>query len=418
MNQANDRQPLRDLVRDVVESTPILDIHTHIYSPPFGGLLLWGVNELLTYHYLVAEVFRAAPMPYERFWAMTKTEQADRIWQHLFIERSPVSEACRGVLTVLNKLGLDTSTRDLVSYRDYFASMTVEDYVDKVFEVANVKSVIMTNDPFDDAERPVWEAGIPADPRFQAALRIDPLLNDWANAAPKLAGWNYNVSGDLGETDCAEVRRFLTDWVARISPRYMAVSLPPTFAFPDESPCGRLIEQCILPVAREAGIPFALMIGVRRAVNPGLRLASDGVGKADVAVVDRLCTRFPDNRFLVTMLSRENQHELCISARKHPNLMIFGCWWFLNNPSIIEEMTRERLETLGLTFTPQHSDARVLDQLIYKWTHSRRIIADVLADKYDDLARAGWQVSQEEVRRDVAALTGQTFEQFCAGAKN
>ena len=52
------------------------------------------------------------------------------------------------------------------------------------------------------------------------------------------------------------------------------------------------------------------------------------------------------------MLSRENQHELCVAARKFANLMPFGCWWFLNNPSIVSEITRERLELLGPTFIP------------------------------------------------------------------
>jgi hypothetical protein len=30
------------------------------------------------------------------------------------------------------------------------------------------------------------------------------------------------------------------------------------------------------------------------------------------------------------------------------------------------EMTRERMEMLGTTFIPQHSDARILEQVIYK----------------------------------------------------
>jgi len=45
-----------------------------------------------------------------------------------------------------------------------------------------------------------------------------------------------------------------------------------------------------------------------------------------------LCQRFPNYRFFVTMLARENQHELTVAARKFGNLMPFGCWWFLNNP--------------------------------------------------------------------------------------
>ena len=83
---------------------------------------------------------------------------------------------------------------------------------------------------------------------------------------------------------------------------------------------------------------------------------------------------------LISVLSRENQHELCVYARKFANLMPFGCWWFLNNPSVVEEITRERLEMLGTSFIPQHSDARVLEQVIYKWRNTRRTLAPILAE--------------------------------------
>jgi len=404
---------LRSLVQRVVSETPVLDIHTHVYSTRFGGLLLYGLDELLTYHYLIAEVFRVAPLPYDRFWQMSKTEQADHIWRHLFIEHSPISEACRGVVTVLQAFGIDPRQKNLSPIRKHLSAIPREAYIDQVFKLANVESVIMTNDPFDDVERPVWEQGPELDARFQAALRIDPLLNDWEGAVERLAGWGYRVNGELGTSDVMEVRRFLSDWVERMSPRYMAVSLPPDFSIPEDTPRAALLAGCVLPVCREAGIPFALMIGVRRSLNRDLRLAGDGVGPGDVTSVSRLCATYPDNRFLVTMLARENQHELCVTARKHPNLMVFGCWWFLNNPSLIEEMTRMRIELLGTSVIPQHSDARVLDQIIYKWSHSRRIIADVLADKYADLAQAGWMPPEQEIRRDVADLFGGNFERFC-----
>ena len=158
---------------------------------------------------------------------------------------------------------------------------------------------------------------------------------------------------------------------------------------------------------------MALMLGVKRQVNPALQLAGDGMGRSQLGALERLCAQFPDNKFVATVLSRENQQELCVLARKFRNLHIFGCWWFTNVPHIIEEMTRMRLELVGLSVTPQHSDARVLDQLIYKWRHSRQIIAKVLADKYCDLADTGWKVSENEIRRDVNNLFGGAFARFC-----
>jgi hypothetical protein len=405
-------EALRDTVSRAVADVRITDIHTHLYPPAFGELLLWGVDELLTYHYLVAETMRYVDIPYDRFWALSKRAQADLIWKTLFLEHSPISESCRGILTVLDRLGLDVSTRNLDDYRAFFAAQKVEDYIDRAFELAGIESVVMTNDPFDDLERPTWLADGSIDSRFHAALRIDGLLNSWDTAVPKLREWGYTVAPDIGAETVSEVRRFLWEWIERMEAVYMAVSLPPTFAFPESSPRGKLIAECVLPVAVETGKPFAMMIGVKKLTNPGLRLAGDSAGKSSIEVVEHLCANYPDAKFLVTMLSRENQHELCVTARKFRNLHVFGCWWFLNNPSIIDEMTRMRLELLGLSVTPQHSDARVLDQVIYKWAHSRAIIAEALTDKYIDLAATGWRASEDEIRRDVAALFGGNFWTF------
>ncbi len=405
---------LRTTVADVVERTPVFDIHTHLYDPAFGELLLWGIDELLVYHYLIAEGFRQFDLPYEKFWAMTKTQQADAIWNALFIEHSPISEACRGVLTVLNALGLDVKKRDLPALRQHFAKWNVGDFTTRCLGLANVRKVCMTNSPFDDLERPVWERGFERDPRFTAALRIDPLLVDWPGTAPKLRAWGYDVSADFSGRTFDEVRRFLANWTKRIDAQYCMVSLTPDFAFPAKTDTARLIEHAILPHGREHGQAFAMMIGVKRLVNPQLRLAGDSVGRADITAVENLCAQFPENKFLCTMLSLENQHELCVTARKFRNLHVFGCWWFLNNPSIIEQMTRMRLELIGLSMTPQHSDCRVLDQLVYKWSHSRGIIGKVLAEKYEDLAATGWEPTRAEIERDVRDLFGGALERFLA----
>jgi hypothetical protein len=173
-----------------------------------------------------------------------------------------------------------------------------------------------------------------------------------------------------------------------------------------------MLERVVLPVAAEFGLPFAMMIGSTLQVNPSLRTAGDTVELSDVASLVRLLRAYPQNKFLVTMLARENQHELCVAARKFRNLMIFGCWWFLNNPSLVDEITRMRVELLGTSMIPQHSDARVLEQIVYKWDHSRQIIADVLVEKYRDLAATGWKVSQAEVERDVKLFYQDNFKNF------
>jgi hypothetical protein len=192
------------------------------------------------------------------------------------------------------------------------------------------------------------------------------------------------------------------------------VSLPDSFVFPAEDRRTELLRDAVLPVCREFGLPLSLMIGVRRGVNPALRGAGDASGRADLRAIEALCGEFPGNRFLVSVLSRENQHELCVYARKFSNLLPFGCWWFMNNPSIVEEITRERLEMLGTSFIPQHSDARVLEQLIYKWRNTRRTLVPVLTRAYELLEQDGRRVSREDIQRDVTTLFRGNSEQWMA----
>ena len=199
MSLLQTREELRAYVLKTALETPILDIHTHLYSARFGDILLWGVDELLTYHYLVAEFFRYNGMKPAELFALPKRRQAELIWDRLFKEHSPLSESNRGVITCLNRLGLEMKNRSLGSLRTYFDNTTVEKHIDKVLELAGIEAVVMTNDPFDDLERPVWERGEGAeDPRFRAALRIDPLLMDWDNAAGtpgRLGLWHGKRAG-------------------------------------------------------------------------------------------------------------------------------------------------------------------------------------------------------------------------------
>ncbi|HYO25192.1 MAG TPA: hypothetical protein VEQ85_09590 [Lacipirellulaceae bacterium] len=426
-------EALAAAVRAAVLETPVWDMHTHLDPPSFGtpnsgrgtsddpkGLLLWGIDELLTYHYLVAEVFRVVParvLAYDAFWKMSKRQQADHIWKQLFLERSPVSEACRGVLTTLDRLGLDASSRDLESHRRWFAEQDPDRHIDRVMELAGVSRITMTNAVFDDNERLRWleTPNVGADSRFAGVLRFDPLLRDWVGAAAQLTRWGYPADRELDDRSVESARQFVRDWIDRVKAVYCAVSLPPEFRYDgpeDGRTSSAVLRRVVLPVLAERDLPFAMMIGSKLRVNPALRDGGDMVGLADVGSVVRMCNDFPDNRFLCTMLARENQHELAVAARKFGNLMLFGCWWFLNIPSLIEELTRMRVELLGVSFVPQHSDARVLDQLIYKWDHSREIISRVLVDKYLELAATGWLASDAEIRRDVRRLFHDNFSNF------
>jgi hypothetical protein len=83
----------------------------------------------------------------------------------------------------------------------------------------------------------------------------------------------------------------------------------------------------------------------------------------------------------------------------------------MNQPTIIKQILKMRIDLLGFSFIPQHSDARVSDQLIYKWNHFKKILHPILLEYYQDLIHKNFPVSDSIVQRDIQSL-------FSGNAKN
>lgn len=401
-------QAVHAILREALHTLRVVDMHTHIYGPEFGDRCLWGIDELLTYHYLLAEFFRVHPMEPRAFYALVKQQQADLIWQHLFVDRAPISDAARGVVTVLSEFGLDTSARNLTEAREFFRGRAIDSHFDDVLNRAGVGELVMTNDPFDAGEVAAFPITGRLHPRIRTSLRLDALFARPREAFASMAHQGFDGAQSL-PGGMPVIRRFLDAWIRRAAPMYLGVSFGPEFAYPDQSVRTSLLREVVVPACLEHGLPLSLMIGVRRAVNSELRLAGDGAGVADVSAIENICLEFPRLRVLTTFLARENQHALCVAARKFRNLTPFGCWWFMNTASLVTETTRMRMELLGATFIAQHSDARVLEQLIYKWHETRRLLAVALAPSYTALAESGWPLSAQQIERDMRALLADNF---------
>ena len=118
--------------------TPVIDVHTHVFPPEFDRLFLHGIDDLLTYHYLIAETFRSTDLSQARFWGMSKVERADLVWQKLFVENTPLSEAARGIVSILDAFGLDPRSPDLEEARAFFRSQDSHEHLDRVLEIASV----------------------------------------------------------------------------------------------------------------------------------------------------------------------------------------------------------------------------------------------------------------------------------------
>ncbi|MEL7473393.1 MAG: glucuronate isomerase, partial [Planctomycetota bacterium] len=342
------------MVHRAVHETSIIDIHTHLYAPRFNrhaeGFLLSGIDELLDYHYLHAEVLRAsdASLTPERLLGMVQRERADLIWRILFRDRAPLSEACRGVVTTLRMLGLDPEADSLDSIRSWFVQRDVEAHVDDVLRRAGVERVTMTNDVLRRRERAAWlsDDALGRDARFSAVVRLDALLCEPDGALREL-----HALGHDGDNAATATMGFVSEWIGRTHAVYVAASLPPTegTTLTPSRAGDRILYEGVLPALAEHGVPLALMIGVRRGVHPALASAGDGSGPSDLRALEPLCdhSQALGVDLLITTLAREDQHGLCVLARKFAHLTPFGCWWFLNTPEQLQTQPRHLLDLPG-----------------------------------------------------------------------
>ena len=184
---------------------------------------------------------------------------------------------------------------------------------------------------------------------LRPALRIDPLLvGDWVGISAVLA--RCSPPYPLTLEGC---HAFIGDWVRRMRPIYLMASTPHGFSLPPASTASsassastastaaaattatsssssaaaaaaasgaeptraQLLEEVLLRVAAEEGLPIALKVGAVRGANPALRGGGDAVEVADLSFVRQLCVRYPHVKFLLTVLSHDNQHELCVLSQ-------------------------------------------------------------------------------------------------------
>jgi len=376
---------------NIINSTPIFDLHTHLFPPKHEGYFLLGFKNLLNYHYLIAELLTAANIDASTFYSYNDEKKASLIWNELFEKRTPVSEACAGVLSILKELNIEINNKSFLSICDEYDRKIQSDK--NILDLSNVSSLVMTNNPFDLDEWSLFNTNYWDKKIYLASLRLDDLILDYEEALKKAKDQTSNQE--------TTIVTYLDKCYSQSNPVYAAVSLNlETFhtIFEDS------FWKDILVWLENKNLPLSLMLGVRRAVNKDFGLAGDGIGDINLKELSTLCTSFPRNKFLVTCLSLNDQHELTVLARKHPNLRIFGFWWFMNQPTIIKQILKMRIDMLGFSFIPQHSDARVSDQLIYKWNHFKKILHPILLEYYQDLLDKNFPISENILQRDINNL--------------
>jgi hypothetical protein len=128
MEQSVKLDALEDTVREMTHNVLALEL-------ALGSTPAAGVDGFLTTRELLAEFGALQPKV---------TPTADLIWMALFVHRTPLSEACRRVLTLFNKLGYrdEVRGRDLAAIRNGVAALGKGEWESRVYALAKLGSAV------------------------------------------------------------------------------------------------------------------------------------------------------------------------------------------------------------------------------------------------------------------------------------
>jgi DNA-binding NarL/FixJ family response regulator len=127
-------------VDEAVASTPVYDLHTHLYPAGFGKLMLWGIDELLTYHYLIADTIVDAVRGVargEQGWLSRKIAAKMSIWIR-DDDQDPRKLTMREIEVL--RLLTEGKTNQGIGAALGISEKTVEKYLDSMFKKLGVNS--------------------------------------------------------------------------------------------------------------------------------------------------------------------------------------------------------------------------------------------------------------------------------------
>ena len=209
----------------IVTETGVFDVHTHQYPPSFKTLFSVGIDDLVTYHYLVAELFRSSDVS-SRFVLGDDQDAAGRLDLGDTVRPQYSSSKHAGRRMRDGRLWSESLLSFAEDAREFFSAIEPAD----VMQFAGVADIVMTNDVFDPKETAYWESSAPVHPKLHAALRMDTLLNKWEDAHGVLtSGGDAANAAPMARVSKARAGFSMTGF-GRMKPVYIAVSLPPNIS--------------------------------------------------------------------------------------------------------------------------------------------------------------------------------------------
>lgn len=398
----------RRIEGEIARST-FVDPHSHIdpLAPSARSL-----GDILGYHYYT-ELVHSAGVPREAIEGpgLDEETRVERIVSGL----GPLSNTVQHewLLEIARDLfGFAAERLDASNWRDLATEVRTRTaapgWTASVLARSGIEAVFLTNDFDDPLEGFDTRTWVPC-------LRVDEIV---FHAARPGVLERVARAGGTDPADIAGLDRALegiADRFVRRGARAAAISLPPDFRPRPVEPAEaagalaavrragerasvgeRATLAChvfwkIAGICQDRGLPFDLMIGVRRGVYPGgVHQGQDLLdGRLSLADYAGLFNAFPRVLFPVSVLSRPLNHELVSFAWIFPNVLPFGHWWYANTPATIESDLEQRLEAVPRTkLLGYYSDMYKAEFGYPKYAMYRRVLARVLARRF--VEERGW----------------------------
>jgi glucuronate isomerase len=279
--------------------------------------------------------------------------------------------------------------------------MQTENWYRKALDSINIKRSFLTNPPDENLEGCDMEAFVPS-------LRTDEWVLEIHQEATRQKLEKLTKSSIISLRDMKASIHEIAENFVDLGVASMAISLPPDFqAFVvaeadaegvydkllrgkrlNDDELARLRSHMLyslFEICAELHLPFQLMLGVERGIH--LKLGWDGFS-TDLGIMKTFrdaLNRFPDVKFVFSILNTILTHELAIYAKTFANCYAAGHWWYTFYPCIIKSMILERLQAVPYTkLIGWYSDSYYIEWTIAKIKLYIRTLAGALAEIIED----------------------------------
>jgi len=376
-----------------IDAIPAIDIHSHIKA---SSPAAQSLTDIAYYHYIRTEL-KSAGVPADKI-DIDNPSDADILPR---LERITNTTTYWCLSRILRDLydSPPLHEADLASLRGKIIKTASDDcWTETVLDRANVSKVFITAD---------WSSGIPKkSDRLVPTLRVDSLVNEMhisknLDRLNEVSGLTVFEAGDAKKAIWAIFAKAAEAGVAGVS-----ASFNPQVDFDegDREGADRILSlvllgqrpnredrktlrswmmRCVLEQCAEYGMPFQLMIGVKRPVANNYAISA--FDPAMVTGYAEMFARHSNVRFDVFTSNETIAHELVVVARNFRNVFLSGYWWYLMFPSHIRKLIRERIEMLPMSKSCGFfSDAYCVEWVYGKSRLVRRELAFVLAQMIEE----------------------------------